>query len=98
MDSRSLAMTAQGMTNSPLLLLVQGQPLVTPPRERQVDDVDAKACPERSDAIALGTDASTPPRRTIVVAADDVNLTPSPQTTLADRCLKHFTERVTKAR
>jgi hypothetical protein len=77
---------------------MQGQPLVMPPRERQADIVDAKACPERSDAITLGADAATPPRWTIVAATDDVNRTPSPQTTSADRRLRRFTERVTKAR
>jgi hypothetical protein len=51
-----------------------------------------------SDAVTLGADASTPPRRTVAAATDDVNRTPSPQTTSADRRLKCFTERVTKAR
>jgi hypothetical protein len=41
---------------------------------------------------------ATPPERTIVVATNDVNRTPSPQTSSADRHLKRFTERVTKAR
>ena len=60
--------------------------------------MDAEVCLERSDAITLGTDAATPHRRTIVAATDDVNRTPSPQTTSADRCLKRFTERITKVR
>jgi hypothetical protein len=34
-DTRSLAKTAQGMMDSPPWLSMQGQPLVTPPRERQ---------------------------------------------------------------
>jgi hypothetical protein len=33
-----------------------------------------------------------------VATADDVNRTPSPQMTLADRCVKHFIERITKRR
>ena len=91
-DSCSSAKTEQGMTDSPR------QPLVTPPRERQADIVDVEACLERSDAITLGMDAATPPRWTIVAAMDDVNHTPSPQMTLADRRLNRFTKRVTKAR
>jgi hypothetical protein len=69
-----------------------------PPRERQADAVDAEACPERSDAITLGADVATPPEWTIVATTDDVNCTPSPQTSSADRRLKRFTERVTRAR
>jgi len=35
---------------------------------------------------------------TIMAATDDVNHTPSHQTTSADRCLKCFTKRITKRR
>jgi hypothetical protein len=60
-DTHSPAKIAQGTMDSRLLSPVQGQPLVTPPRERQTDVADAEACPERFDAITPGADVATPP-------------------------------------
>jgi hypothetical protein len=63
--------------------------------------MDAKACLERSDAIRPMSPelANNRADMTIVAATDDdVNRTPLPQTTSADRHLKHFTKRITKRR
>jgi hypothetical protein len=50
----------------------------------------------RPDLALVG--AATPRDATLVAASDAASRTPPPQTTSANRRLKHFTERVTKAR
>ena len=63
--------------------------------------MDAKAWPERSDAIRpMSPEVANIRADTTIVAAtdDDVNCTPSSQTTSIDRHLKRFTKRITKRR
>ena len=63
--------------------------------------MDAKACSERSDAIRpMSPELANIRADTTIVAAtdDDVNRTPSPPTTSADRHLKRFTKAITKRR
>lgn len=96
------AQVAQRKMGRPPLLPMQGQAPATLPRGGQTSD------------IPLGTDVSTPPwpmspamtnaeettlgGAAIMVAMDDVNHTPSPHTTSADRHIKRFTKRITKRR
>ena len=55
--------------------------------------VDVETCP---DPVLVGV--ATPGDVTVVVATKATSRTPSPQTTSPDRCLKRFTERITKVR
>jgi hypothetical protein len=91
-DTCSPAKGALWTTDSPLLSLVQGQPQGTPPggwAQRQGCRSTLQRHPPRHGPShpALG-DTTT----------DAVNRNPSPQTTLAERQLKRFTERIQKPR
>jgi hypothetical protein len=83
--TRSPTKTALWTMDSPPLSPMQpsgGQP--------DVMDVEAQRVPALVRAATPGA--------TVVAATVAVNLTPSPQTTSANRLLKSFTERVTKSR